>query len=106
MIINLLDIQSGKHVRRERYIKEAQQSAVDFFRVLESLIKEGDEEPLITFFNFCDIPIMDVSRPFYGRGMRPVWDGGKGMRNLGEKNLKTCRVDLLVLGCVKIGLFL
>lgn len=88
LIINLLDIQSGKHVRRERYIKEAQQSAVDFFRVLESLIKEGDEEPLITFFNFCDIPIMDVSRPFYGRGMRPVWDGGKGMRNLGEKNLK------------------
>jgi len=88
LIINLLDIQSGKHVRRERYIREAQQGAIDFFRVLESLIKEGDEDPLITFFNYCDIPILDVSRPFYPRGIRPAWDGGKGMRILGEKNLK------------------
>lgn len=87
LIINLLDIKSGKHVRRERYIREAQQGTVDFFRVLESLIKEGDEEPLITFFTYCDIPILDISRPFYSRGMRPVWDGGKGMKNLGEKNL-------------------
>jgi HKD family nuclease len=88
LVINLLDIQSGKHVRRERYIREAQQSAIDFFQVLENLIKEGDQEPLMTFFKYCDIPIMDVSRPFYARGLRPVWDGGKGMRHLGEGNLK------------------
>ena len=87
LIVNLLDIKSGKHGRRERYIREAQQGTVDFYRVLESLIKEGDEEPLITFFNYCDIPILDVSRPFYARGMRPVWDGGKGMKSLGERNL-------------------
>lgn len=88
LITNLLDIRTGQHVRRERYIREAYQSAIDFFRVLDGLIKEGDEEPLINFFNYCDIPIMDVSRPVYARGIRPIWDGGKGMRSLGPRNLK------------------
>ncbi len=88
LIINLLDIKSGQHVRRERYIREAQQGSIEFFNVLDSLIKEGNEEPLLNFFNYCDIPIMNVSRPIYARGMRSVWDGGKGMRNLGYNNLK------------------
>jgi HKD family nuclease len=88
LVVNLIDIKSGKHVRRERFIKEAQQGSIEFFRILENLIKEGDEEPLITFFNFCDIPITDATRSYYPKGGRSVWDGGKGMKCFGEKNLK------------------
>jgi hypothetical protein len=91
LITNLLDIWTGHYVRRERYIREAQQGSLEFFRVLDSLIKEGDEDPLITFFNFCDIPIIDVSSSGKMRVVRPIWDGGKGMRSLGDRNLTIFR---------------
>jgi len=88
LVTNLIDIRTGQSVRRERHIKEAQQSAIDFFRILDSLIREGEENSLLTFFNFCDIPIIDVASSPYLRSIRPEWDPGKGMRILGIRNLK------------------
>jgi hypothetical protein len=88
LVTNLKDIKTDRPVRRERHIKEAQQSAAQFFTVLRDLIGAGDDEALLTFLNFCDIPISGVTRPVAFRGLKPVWDGGAGMRNLGEKNLR------------------
>jgi HKD family nuclease len=88
LITNLLDIHTGQNVKRERRIREAQQSAIEFFKVLTDMIDDGDEQSLIAFFNFCNIPLIDAARPVIYRGTRPAWDGGQGMRSLGEKNLK------------------
>jgi hypothetical protein len=87
LLTNLLDIHTGDCVRKERRIKEAQQDANQFFRVLRELIEDGDDAALITFFNFCEIPILETTRMPISRG-RPGWDGGKGMRKLGARNLK------------------
>ena len=88
LVTNLKDLKTDRPVRRERHVKEAQQSAAQFFTVLRDLIGTGDDEALLTFLNFCDIPISGVTRLTAFRGMKPIWDGGAGMRNLGEKNLK------------------
>ena len=88
LITNLIDIQTGKSVRRERHIREAQQSAVQFFRVLDDLVTGDDDEALITFLTYCDIPIINAERPGFFRGIKPVLIGGQGMRKIGEKNLK------------------
>ncbi len=88
LVTNLLDIQNDKPVRRERYIKEAQQSAVQFFSVLKDLLQGGDEKALLEFLNYCDIRAMCEPRPKLFQGFKPVWDGGAGMRSLGEKNLR------------------
>lgn len=85
---NLKDIKTDKPIRRERHIKEAQQSAVQFFNVLRDLIGSSDKDDLLTFLNHCDIPLSDYARPNFFREARPVWDGGEGMRNLGDRNLK------------------
>lgn len=87
LITNLIDIHSGQNVRRERHIREAEQSTIQFFAVLKDLIELGDERDLIVFLSYCDIPIADALRPVFARGARPVWDGGLGMRHLGERNL-------------------
>lgn len=88
LVTNLKDIKTDKPVRRERHIKEAQQSAVQFFAVLRELLGSNDDEALLTFLNYCDIPLSDFARPSFLREARPVWDGGEGMRKLGDKNLK------------------
>jgi HKD family nuclease len=88
LVTNLKDIKTDKPVRRERHIKEAQQSAVQFFAVLRELIGANDDEAILTFLNHCDIPLSDFARPSFLREARPVWDGGEGMRKLGDKNLK------------------
>lgn len=87
LVVNLKDIKTDRPVRRERHIREAQQSATQFSTVLRDLIAAGDDEALLTFLNFCDIPVTGVTRPVMFRGTKPVWDGGAEMRNLGEKNL-------------------
>lgn len=87
LVTNLIDIHSGQNVRRERHIREAEQSTMQFFAVLKDLIALGDERDLIVFLNYCDIPITDALRPVFARGARPVWNGGLGMRYLGERNL-------------------
>jgi len=88
LVTNLLDIQTGRSVRRERHVKEAQQSAIQFYRVLNDLISGGDWDALMVFLMYCDIPVIGATRPVFGRGMKPAWEGGAGMRKLGEKNLK------------------
>jgi hypothetical protein len=88
LVTNLKDIKTDKPVRRERYLKEAQQSAAQFFSVLQELLKANDKESILTFLNFCDIPLGSFDRPAFLRSIRPVWDGGEGMRKLGDKNLK------------------
>lgn len=86
LITNLLDIQSGQSVRRERYVKEARQSAVHFFQVLKGLIEGDDTEALRVFLNFCEIPVTDAPRPVFVRRARPTLDS-QGMRTFGERNL-------------------
>lgn len=88
LVTNLLDLNTDRPVRRERHIKEAQQSAAQFFSVLKDLLMGRDEEALITFLRHCDIPVTLEPRPKLFRGQRPVWDSGAGMRSLGERNLK------------------
>ena len=88
LITNVKDIKTDKPVRRERHIKEAQQSPAQFFAVLRELIGTGDDEALLIFLNYCDIPFTGFTRPRFSGAARAVWDGGEGMRKLGDKNLK------------------
>jgi len=89
-VTNLLDIKTQSSVRRERHIREATQSAGQFFSVLNDLLRAGDDAALLTFLNFCDIPIVNAPRPPALRN-RPVWEGQDGMRHLGERNLQICK---------------
>jgi hypothetical protein len=88
LVTNLLEINTDRPVRRERHIREAQQSAAQFFSVLRDLLRGQDEQAMLTFLNYCDIPATIEPRPRLFRGQRPVWDGGARMRSLGERNLK------------------
>jgi hypothetical protein len=89
-VTNLLDIKTQNSVRRERHIREATQSAGQFFSVLNDLLRAGDDAALLTFLNFCDIPLLNALRP-PGLKNRPVWEGEDGMRHLGERNLQICK---------------
>jgi hypothetical protein len=89
-VTNLLDIKTQNSVRRERHIREATQSAGQFFFVLNDLLRAGDDAALLTFLNFCDIPIVNAPRPPALRN-RAVWEGHDGMRHLGERNLQICK---------------
>lgn len=89
-VTNLLDIKTQNSVRRERHIREATQSAGQFFSVLNDLLRAGDDAALLTFLSFCDIPLLNAPRPA-GLRIRPVWEGQDGMRHLGERNLQICK---------------
>ncbi len=89
-VTNLLDTKTQNSVRRERHIREATQSAGQFFSVLNDLLRAGDDSALLTFLNFCDIPLVNAPRPPSLRN-RPVWEGQDGMRQLGERNLQICK---------------
>lgn len=88
LVTNLKDIKTDNPVRRERFVREAQQSSVQFFSVLRELLESGDQQTLLTFLNFCDIPINTHPRPRLANNSRPIWDGGEVMRKLGDRNLK------------------
>ena len=88
LVTNLLSIVNDRPVRRERHIKEAQQSAAQFFAVLSDLLQGDDDQALLTFLSYCNIPVGGISRAPVLRHMKPTWDGGAGMRSLGERNLK------------------
>jgi phosphatidylserine/phosphatidylglycerophosphate/cardiolipin synthase-like enzyme len=88
LIINLMDVNTGRAVRKERYVKEAQENISQFFQVLNDLNAGGDEDALLAFLNYCDIPVINAERPRLFRGDRPGWDGGQGMRKIGKRNLK------------------
>ena len=88
LITNVKDIKTDKPIRRERNVKEAQQSAGQFFAVLRELIASSDDEALLTFLNYCDIPFNGFAKPRFQGMARSVWNGAEGMKELGEKNLK------------------
>jgi HKD family nuclease len=88
LVTNLLSIENDKPVRRERHIKEAQQSAAQFFAVLSDLLQGDDDQALLTFLSYCNISVGGISRAPVLRHIKPTWDGGIGMRSLGERNLK------------------
>lgn len=88
LVANLLSTENDRPVRRERHIKEAQQSSAQFFAVLSDLLQGDDEQALLTFLSYCNIPVGGISRAPVIRHMKPTWDGGAGMRSLGERNLK------------------
>lgn len=88
LVTNLLSIENDKPLRRERHIKEAQQSAPQFFAVLRDLLQGDDDQALLTFLSYCNIPVGGISRAPVLRHMKPAWDGGIGMRSLGERNLE------------------
>ncbi len=87
-VVNLIDINTGSSVRKERHIKEAQESVNQFFQVLNDLNSGNDDKALLAFLNYCDIPLLNVDRPFFLRGIRSSWGGGRGMTKIGERNLK------------------
>jgi HKD family nuclease len=87
LITNLKDIKTDRPLRKERHLKEAEQSAVQFFAVLRELLESDDQEALRTFLEFCNIPLIGITRPVLFRRKQPLWDGGAGMRQFGAKNL-------------------
>jgi phosphatidylserine/phosphatidylglycerophosphate/cardiolipin synthase-like enzyme len=89
-VTNLLDIKTHSSIRKERHIREATQSAGQFFAVLNDLLRAGDDAALLTFLNFCDIPLVNAPRSPLLRN-RPVWEGQDGMRSLGERNFRICK---------------
>lgn len=88
LVTNLKEVKTDRSLRRERHVREAEQSAVQFFAVLRELLEMNDEEALRSFLELCDIPLVGVGRPFFGRRIKAIWDGGQGMRPLGSKNLE------------------
>lgn len=88
LVTNLRDPKTHNPVRRDRNVREAQQGANQFFSVLRDLLDSGDQQALLTFLNFCDIPLNSYPRPRSLNSARPAWDGGEGMRKLGDRNLK------------------
>lgn len=71
-------------------MREATESAGQFFAVLNDLIRAGNDDALLTFLSLCDISLMNLPRSSVRR-TRPVWKGQEGMRQLGERNLQICR---------------
>ena len=71
-------------------MNEATKSSSKFFAILNELVNEGDEDALLNFLSYCNIPLLFVSRSPVFSG-RPVWEGREGMRSLGERNLRICQ---------------
>jgi len=89
LLTNLRDISTGNSTRRERYVKEAQESAAQFYAVLADLINGSDDDALRVFLSFCDIPITLAPRPIMRH--RAQWAIRDSMRSLGVRNFQLCR---------------
>jgi HKD family nuclease len=89
LLTNLRDISTGDSTRRARYVKEAQESATQFYAVLADLINGSDDDALKVFLSFCDIPITLAARPMLRH--RAEWSIRDSMRSLGTKNFQLCR---------------
>jgi hypothetical protein len=88
-LVNLKDVDTGHSQRRERRIREAQQSAAQFSKMLDELLQLGDTDSLQVFLTYCDIPVINSARPYAFRGPRPPWQGEEFLRAIGERNLRT-----------------
>jgi hypothetical protein len=90
LLVNLRDIVTGRSTRRERRIREAQQSAARFAAVLQELLKIEDPDALKLFLTHCDIRLVGSARPVGIAGpIRLPWEGASWeLRRLGERNLR------------------
>lgn len=87
LITNLIDIDSGKSIRKTRSISEAEQSPGQFSKILSELLHDSDERNLLDFLNYCDIPFIDDRRHRITLRKRGLMRE-EAMRKLGEINLK------------------
>jgi HKD family nuclease len=87
LITNLIDIDSGKSIRKTRAISEAEQSPGQFSQILSELLHDSDERNLLDFLNYCDIPFIDDKRHRITLRKRGLMRE-EAMRKLGEINLK------------------
>ena len=87
LITNLLDIKTGHNVIRQRYVREAEQSAEQFFAILRELTSGDDDETLKNFLNYLTSPSPSCLSSIYYRGRVPLGIR-RGYRSLGEKNLR------------------
>jgi len=87
-LVNLKDIESGRGQRRERRIREAQRSAMQFAAVLNELLALGDPDALTVFLTHCDIPLINAVRPYVFQRLRPHWEGTDVWRTLSDRDLR------------------
>jgi hypothetical protein len=85
---NLLDIETGRGQRRERRIREAEQSAAQFALVLQELVREGDMDALKRFLTLCDIPLAELPRAILFAHGREAHEDSDALRALGARNLR------------------
>lgn len=87
LLTNLRDMASGRSQRRERRVREAQRSAAQFAAMLEELLATDDSEALKSFLTYCNIHMVEESRPFVPRMARPQILPVDHWRSLGVRNL-------------------
>jgi hypothetical protein len=73
-LIYLQDIKTGRSLRRERSLKEAQQSPAQFVEVFGSILEEGDDEATKNFLDSFNVRVTDLPVAVIYRGVGPVWE--------------------------------
>ena len=86
LITNLQDFHTGVSNKKQRFLREAEQSAQGLLAVLSNLNSGSDEDALRMFLAFCDIPLLMAPRPFSRHAGRAFVPENGGMRTLGERD--------------------
>jgi HKD family nuclease len=73
-VVHLQDIRTGRSLRRERSLKEAQQSPARFVEVFGSYLEGGDDEATKSFLDSFNVRVTDIPVPVIYRAVRPVWE--------------------------------
>lgn len=73
-VVHLQDIRTGRSLRRERSLKEAQQSPARFVEVFGSYLEGGDDEATKSFLDTFNVRVTDIPVPVIYRAVRPVWE--------------------------------
>jgi hypothetical protein len=73
-VTHLQDIRTGRSLKRERSMKEAQQSPTKFHEVYWSILEEGDDEAAKSFLDSFNIHVTDLPGAMIFRAVRPVWE--------------------------------
>lgn len=73
-VICLQDIRTGRSLRRERSLREAQQSSERFVEVFNSYMEGGDDEATKNFLDNFNIRVTDIPVPVIYRAIEPVWE--------------------------------
>lgn len=72
--VHLQDITTGRSLRRERSLREAQQSPARFVEVFGAYLEGGDEEATRNFLDSFNVRVTDIPVPVMYRAVRPVWE--------------------------------